>query len=110
MQPPSSRAHDFAVRESALALLIFGFAEEISVRFVPAMLRAMSASDAMIGLLGTTRDLCDALLAYPGGRASDRWGPTRTLRVVGAISIAGYALTALAPTAWWVIAATVLSM
>lgn len=80
------------------------------MRFVPAMLRSMQASEAMIGLLGTTRDLCDAVLAYPGGRASDRWGPTRTLRVVGVISIVGYALTALAPTTGLVIAATVLSM
>lgn len=80
------------------------------MRFVPAMLRSMNASASMIGILGTTRDLCDALLAYPGGKLSDRWGPTRTLRVVGAISIAGYAFTAMAPTPWLVVLATVLTM
>jgi MFS family permease len=95
---------------SAVALLVFGFAEEIAMRFVPVLMRALRASDATIGLLGTTRDLCDAMLAYPGGRLSDRWGPTRTLRLVGAISIAGYVLTAVAPNPAIVLVATVLTM
>src|SRR5687768_10920638 len=108
--PPSSRTYQQAVRKSAYALLVFGFAEEIAMRFVPAMLRSMHASEAMIGLLGTVRDLCDAVLAYPGGRLNDRWGPTRTLRVVGAVSIVGYLLTAIAGAPWLVVAATVLTM
>ncbi len=110
MVPPSLRTHDRAVTRSALALLVFGFAEEIAVRFVPALLRAMNASAGTIGLLGTARDLADALLAYPGGRLSDRWGPTRTLFVVGLVSVAGYALTALAPGPALVLVAAVLAM
>jgi MFS family permease len=108
--PPSSRTYQQAVRKSAYALLVFGFAEEIAMRFVPAMLRSMHAPSATIGLLGTVRDLCDAALAYPGGRLNDRWGPTRTLRVVGAISILGYVLTAIAGAPWLVVVATILTM
>jgi MFS family permease len=108
--PPSSRTYVRAVRMSAVALLVFGFAEEIAMRFVPVLMRALNASSATIGLLGTTRDLGDALLAYPGGRLSDRWGPTRTLRLVGAISIAGYVLTAIAPNPAVVLVATALTM
>jgi hypothetical protein len=85
--PPSSKTYVRAVRMSGVALLVFGFAEEIAMRFVPVLMRALNASDATIGLLGTTRDLCDALLAYPGGRLSDKWGPTRTLRIVGANAV-----------------------
>ena len=80
------------------------------MRFVPAMMRSLGAGDEMIGLLGSVRDLCDAVLAYPGGRLSDRWGPTRTLRVVGVVSIVGYLMTAAAPNPIVVLVAAVLAM
>lgn len=89
---------------------MFGFAEEIAMRFVPALMRSMGASDAAIGLLGSVRDLCDAVLAYPGGRLSDRWGPTRTLRLLGVVSIVGYLSTAAAPNPALVLVAAVGTM
>lgn len=89
---------------------MFGFAEEIAMRFVPALMRSLGASDTTIGLLGSVRDLCDAALAYPGGRLSDRWGPTRTLRLLGVISIVGYLITAVAPNPVVVLGAAVLTM
>jgi MFS family permease len=99
-----------AVRRSGVALFVFGFAEEIAARYLPALLRGLGASPAGVGLLGTARDLCDALYAYPGGVLSDRRGPARALALVGLASAVGYAITAAAPAWEIVVAASLLTM
>ena len=76
----------------AMALLVYGFGEELWSRYLPAYLRAMGGSALLIGAFGTVRDLLDAAYAYPGGVLSDRLGTHRALLLFGAMSTAGFAI------------------
>src|SRR2546428_8123323 len=76
----------------ASALLVFGFGEELSSRYLPAYLRAMGASALLIGAFGAARDFLDAAYAWPGGVLSDRLGTRRSLLLFGGMSTAGLAI------------------
>jgi MFS family permease len=76
----------------ASALLVFGFGEELSSRYLPAYLRAMGASALLIGAFGAARDLLDAAYAWPGGVLSDRLGTRRALLLFGGVSTVGFAV------------------
>ena len=76
----------------ASALLVYGFGEELSSRYLPAYLRAMGASALLIGAFGAARDLFDAAYAWPGGVLSDRLGTRRALLLFGGLSTAGFAI------------------
>jgi MFS family permease len=94
--PPGSwrRRLGLERRVSALAsaLLVYGFGEELSSRYLPAYLRAMGASALLIGAFGAARDLLDAAYAWPGGVLSDRLGTRRALLLFGGVSTAGFAV------------------
>jgi len=74
----------------ASALLVYGFGEELSSRYLPAYLRAMGASALLIGAFGAARDFLDAAYAWPGGVLSDRLGTRRSLLLFGGMSTAGF--------------------
>jgi MFS family permease len=76
----------------ASALLVYGFGEELSSRYLPAYLRAMGASALLIGAFGAARDILDAAYAWPGGVVSDRLGTRRSLLLFGGMSAAGFAI------------------
>lgn len=76
----------------ASALLVYGFGEELSSRYLPAYLRAMGASALLVGAFGVARDFLDAAYAWPGGVLSDRLGTRRALLLFGAMSTAGFAV------------------
>jgi MFS family permease len=76
----------------ASALLVYGFGEELSSRYLPAYLRAMGASALLVGAFGAARDLLDAAYAWPGGVLSDRLGTRRALLLFGGMSTAGFAI------------------
>jgi MFS family permease len=76
----------------ASALLVYGFGEELSSRYLPAYLRAMGASALLVGAFGVARDLLDAAYAWPGGVLSDRLGTRSALLLFGSMSTAGFAV------------------
>jgi MFS family permease len=76
----------------ASALLVYGFGEELSSRYLPAYLRAMGASALLIGAFGAARDFLDAAYAWPGGVLSDRLGTRRSLLLFGVMSTVGFAI------------------
>ncbi len=78
----------------AAALFVFGFGEELWIRYLPEYLRVLGASAFTVGLFGTARDFLDAGYAYPGGLLSDRLGTRRALRLFGTLSIAGFTVFA----------------
>ena len=83
---------------AVLAASVFGIglAEELWLVFVPKYLAALGAGGGVIGLFASTRDLLDGLYQYPGGWLNDRFGGKRTLIVLTAVAIAGYATYAAA--------------
>src|SRR5260370_37548393 len=76
----------------ASALLVYGFGEELSSRYLPVYLRAMGASALLIGAFGAARDLLDAAYAWRGGVISDPLGTRRALLLFAGVSTAGGAL------------------
>ena len=76
----------------ALALFVYGFGQELWIRYLPEYLRVLGASAFVVGAFGTLRDLLDAAYAYPGGVLSDRLGSRRALLLFGSLSAAGFAL------------------
>ncbi|MGE5414923.1 MAG: MFS transporter [Syntrophomonadaceae bacterium] len=78
----------------AVALFVFGFGEELWIRYLPEYLRVLGASAFTVGLFGTARDFLDAAYAYPGGLLSDRIGTRRALLLFGTLSIAGFVVFA----------------
>jgi MFS family permease len=68
-----------------------GLGEELWQVFVPKYLAALGAGGAAIGLFASTRDLLDGLYQYPGGWLTDHYGRKRTLVLLTALAIAGYA-------------------
>jgi MFS family permease len=93
---------------AVLAASVFGIglAEELWQVFVPKYLAALGAGGAAIGLFASTRDLLDGLYQYPGGWLTDRVGRKRTLMLLTAIAIGGYA-TYVAAWHWGVVFAGV---
>jgi MFS family permease len=86
------RAHSSrrpGVATLAIALFVFGFGEELWVRYLPEYLRVLGASALAIGAFGALRDLLDAAYACPGGLISDRLGSRRALLLFGAVTTAG---------------------
>lgn len=89
---------------AVLAASVFGIglAEELWQVFLPNYLAALGAGGGAIGLFASTRDLLDGLYQYPGGWLADRFGRKRTLVLLTAVAIAGYAVYA---AAWhWTVA------
>ncbi len=64
--------------------------------FLPKYLMALGAGGEAIGLFASTRDLLDGLYQYPGGWLTDLFGRKRTLVLLTAVAIAGYATYAAA--------------
>jgi MFS family permease len=83
---------------SVLAASVFGIslAEELWQAFLPKYLAALGAGGVAIGLFASSRDLLDGLYQYPGGWFTDRFGRKRTLVLLTAVAIAGYATYAVA--------------
>jgi MFS family permease len=83
----------------AAGLFVYGFGEELWFRFLPAYLRALGASAFLVGAFGTSKDLLDAAYAYPGGVLTDRLGSRRALLLFGGLTVAGFVLYLVAPSA-----------
>ena len=66
------------------------------MRFVPKYLETLGAGALVIGLYDAIKTLLGAVYAYPGGVLADRWGHRRALLAFNAVSMAGYAVVALA--------------
>lgn len=73
--------------------------EELWKRFVPRYLEALGAPVFAVGMYGATRDLVDALLQYPGGWVTDRFGRRTALRAFIGCAAVGYAMY-LAARSW----------
>jgi MFS family permease len=73
-------------------------AEELGKRFVPRYMEALGAPTLAVGAFGTIRDLVDALLQYPGGWVTDRFGRRTALRTFIFVAAVGYAAFLWAPT------------
>jgi MFS family permease len=83
---------------AVLAASVFGIglAEELWLVFLPKYLASFGASGGVIGLFASTRDLLDGVYQYPGGWLTDHVGRKRTLMLLTAVAIAGYATYAAA--------------
>lgn len=73
----------------AMALLVYGFGEELWSRYLPEYLRVLGASAIAVGAFGALRDFLDAAYAYPGGVLTDRFGSARSLLLFGGLTAAG---------------------
>ena len=82
----------------SVALFVYGFGEELWLRYVPEYLRALGASVFLVGLYGASKDFLDAAFAFPGGALSDRIGTRRTLLSVGGLTTLGFAVYLLWPS------------
>ena len=80
----------------AASLLGIALAEELWLVFVPKYLAVLGAGGAAIGLFASTRDFLDGVYQYPGGWLTDRFGRKRTLMLLTAAAMAGYAVYAAA--------------
>lgn len=76
--------------------------EELWKRFVPRYIEALGAPILAVGAYGTLRDFTDAMLQYPGGWVTDRFGRRTALRMFIVLAAVGYAAYLSAPT--WVVA------
>jgi MFS family permease len=94
----------------AVALLVFGFGEELWFRYLPEYLHVLGVSALGLGLFGTLKDFLDAAYAFPGGAISDRIGTRRALLLFGGLTTAGLVLLWAWPTAAGVFAGLVLVM
>jgi len=82
---------------AAVTFLMTG-AEELWKRFVPRYMEALGAPVLAVGAYGTVRDLVDALLQYPGGWVTDRFGRRAALRSFILLAAVGYAAYLWAPS------------
>ena len=82
---------------AAVTFLMTG-AEELWKRFVPRYMEALGAPTLAVGAYGTIRDLVDALLQYPGGWVTDRFGRRTALRTFILLAAVGYAAYLWAPS------------
>ena len=82
---------------AAVTFLMTG-AEELWKRFLPRYMEALGAPVMAVGAYGTARDLVDALLQYPGGWVTDRFGRRAALRSFVLLAALGYAVYLWAPS------------
>ena len=82
---------------AAVTFLMTG-AEELWKRFVPRYMEALGAPVLAVGAYGTARDLVDALLQYPGGWVTDRFGRRAALRSFVLLAAIGYGAYLWAPS------------
>jgi MFS family permease len=82
----------------AAGLLVYGFGQELWMRFLPEYLRWLGASALAVGAFGALKDLLDAAYAYPGGVLADRLGSRRALLLFGLLSTFGFAVYLALPT------------
>src|SRR5690349_6699156 len=75
--------------------------EELWKRFVPRYIEALGAPILAVGAYGTLRDFADAMLQYPGGWVTDRFGRRTALRTFIVLAAVGYAAYLWSPT--WVV-------
>ena len=75
--------------------------EELWKRFVPRYIEALGAPILAVGAYGTLRDFADAMLQYPGGWVTDRFGRRTALRTFIGLAAVGYAAYLWSPT--WVL-------
>src|SRR5437773_3009587 len=92
---------------AAMFALVAG--EQLWTRFLPKQLALLGAPALALGLWGSAKDFLDAVLQYPGGALSDRFGSQRALLVFTAIAGVGYATYVLAPSWPWYFAALLLA-
>jgi MFS family permease len=82
---------------AAVTFLMTG-AEELWKRFIPRYMEALGAPVIAVGAYGAARDLVDALLQYPGGWVTDRFGRRFALRSFVLLATTGYAVYLWAPS------------
>jgi MFS family permease len=73
------------------AIFLIACAEELWWRFIPAYLRALGGTVAIVALFGTFKDLLDALYQFPGGFLTQRLGHRNALLLFNGVAIVGYA-------------------
>jgi len=83
---------------AAAVTFVMTAAEELWKRFVPRYIEALGAPVLAVGAYGTLRDLVDALLQYPGGWVTDRFGRRAALRSFILLAAVGYVAYLWAPT------------
>jgi MFS family permease len=74
----------------AAGLFVYGFGQELWIRYLPVYLRFLGATPLLVGAFGTLKDLLDAAYAYPGGALTDRLGGRRALLLFGSITLVGF--------------------
>lgn len=74
----------------AIGVFVFGFAQELWLRYLPAYLRFLGASAFLVGAFGSLQDLLDAAYAWPGGWLSDRLGHQGALLLFAGLTTAGF--------------------
>src|SRR5690349_19635961 len=87
---------------AAAVTFVMTASEELWKRFVPRYIEALGAPILAVGAYGTLRDFADAMLQYPGGWVTDRFGRRSALRAFIVLAAVGYAAYLWAPT--WVVA------
>src|SRR5215467_12494053 len=83
---------------AAAVTFVMTASEELWKRFVPRYIEALGAPILAVGAYGTLRDLADAMLQYPGGWVTDRFGRRAALRAFIALAAVGYAAYLWSPT------------
>jgi MFS family permease len=91
-----SGTRNVLVMSVAVFALIAG--EQLWTRFLPIYLVALGAPAVALGLWGSSKDFLDAVLQYPGGALSDRYGSQRSLLLFTAIAGLGYLAYWVAPS------------
>lgn len=104
---PRAGVRNVVVMSLAMFLLIAG--EQLWSRFLPKYLVLLGAPAIAIGMWGSAKDFLDAVLQYPGGALSDRYGNQRTLMWFTAFAGLGYLVYVLAPSWPWLFAGLVLA-
>jgi len=87
------------VMSAAVFALIAG--EQLWTRFLPVYLVTLGAPAVALGLWGSSKDFLDAVLQYPGGAVSDRYGSQRALLLFTAIAGLGYLAYWVSPSWEW---------
>jgi len=81
----------------SIAMFAFSLSFQMTSRYLPAYLRALGASVAVVGVYGSFGNLVSAVYPYPGGVVSDRVGSRRALTAFGLLSTLGFAVWLVAP-------------
>ncbi len=91
----------FGLKRNMTALLamviLVGLGEKMAERFLPLYLVALGGGAFSIGLLNGLDNLLSALYSFPGGYASDRLGPKRSLLLFNLIAMAGFVVVIIFP-------------